>query len=176
MPRLQRLTTCLLVLALGTGCGDSSTSPGPAASPRIDRLLVYARNWPVEEVEFAFTRGAAGSTVVLFRPARDGNPRVLLDSIGPVSEDVAEVRELLDTFDVWAMNHPNAPGAACRTVNGARSCNITWEDYSVVMLVESEGVVRVQRYTGLETRDGSWPARGLGDFVLGWARRVDAAE
>ncbi len=80
---------------------------------------------------------------------------------------------MLESFDIWAMNHPDAPGAACRTVNGERSCNITWNDYSLVMRVESGDDFRVQRYTGLETMPSSWPARGLGDFVLAWVRRIE---
>lgn len=171
----KRLLPCLWMLLPLLACGDPSTSPAPAPPPEsIDRLLIYARNWPTEEVEFALTRSDAGSTVVLFRPARDGNPRLVLDSIGPVAEDVADVRTMLATFDVWALNAANAPGAACRTVNGQRSCNITWEDYSVVMLVEVDGVVRVQRYTGLESpTPARQPARALGDYVLAWARRLD---
>lgn len=159
-------------------CSDPSTSPAPVPSPSpaaIDRLLIFARNWPTEEVEFALTRTDAGSTVVLFRPARDGNPRIVLDSVGPVAQDVADVRTMLETFDVWALNAADAPGAACRTVNGQRSCDVTWEDYSVVMLVEVDGVVRVQRYTGLESpTPARQPARALGDYVLAWARRADA--
>ena len=77
---------------------------------------------------------------------------------------------MLDSFDIWAMNAPDAPGAACRTVNGQRSCAITWEDYSLVMRVESGGTARVQRYTGLERSTGNPSARALADFVLAWAR------
>lgn len=80
-----------------------------------------------------------------------------------------------DSFDVWAMNAPNAPGAACRTVDGQRSCAITWEDYSVVMRVESGGDVRVQRYTGLEKSTGTPSVRALGDFVLAWASKLEGS-
>jgi hypothetical protein len=140
-------------------------------SPPIDRLFVYARTWPTEEVELALIRDAGESTVTLFRPARDGRPRIVLDSVGPGPEDVEEVGAMLDSFDVWAMNAPNAPGAACRTVNGQRSCAITFNDYSLVMRVESGGEVRVQRYTHLELSTASPSARALADLVLAWARK-----
>ena len=124
----------------------------------------------------AVIRDAGESTVVLFRQARDGQPRIVLDSIGPgpKEQEPEEVREMLASFDVWALNAPNAPGAACRTVNGERSCAITWNDYSLVMRVESGGQVRVQRYTGLEKSTGHASARALADFVLAWARERES--
>ena len=157
----------LMVAAFCIGCTDSPTSP---VSPPIDRLFIFARNWPNDYVELSLIRDAGGSTLVLFRPYREGHPRMVIDSIGPGAEEPEEVHTMLASFDIWAMNAPDAPGAACRTVNGQRSCAITWEDYSLVMRVESGGKVRVQRYTGLETSTGNPSARALADFVLAWAR------
>ena len=169
-----RSALCLLTFAAWSiGCSDEPTSP--AVLPPIDRVLIYARNWPTEEVELAWVRESGHSTVTLFRPARDGQPRLVLDSIGPDLEDPEKVSEMLESFDIWAMNAPNAPGAACRTVNGQRSCAITWNDYSVVMQVERGGNVRVQRYTGLEKPTGDPSVRALGDFVLAWAREREGA-
>lgn len=166
----------LIAAAFWLGCGMATpTSPEPEIpAPPIYRFLLYARNWPIEEVELALVRDTGGSTVTLFRPARDGRPRVVLDSVGPNPADTEEVRVMLDSFDVWALNEPNAPGAACRTVDGQRSCAITANDYSVVMQVERGWEVRVQRYTGLEQGTASAAVRGLGDYVLAWARRREA--
>ena len=168
MKPMRRLSAAIGA-ACCIGCGDPSTSPG--VSPPIDRLLIYATNWPTEEVEFAMTRNAGESTVVLFRPARPGRPRLVLDSIGPSPTAPEEVRAMLASFDIWAMNAPNARDAACKTVNGQRTCVIAEKDYSLVMLVERGGQVRVQRYTGLERSTANPSARGLGDFVLAWARK-----
>ena len=172
MKRLMRLTTCLWMLSLLASCSDS-TSPEPEVSPPIDRLFLFVRNWPTDYVELALTRDAAGVTLVLFHPPGDGQPRVVIDSIGPGATEPAEIRDLLATFDVWALNAPNAPGAACRTVDGERSCAITWNDYSVVMQVESGDEVRVQRYTRLDSSNSNSPARALGDFVLAWVQRIE---
>ena len=165
---VRRGLRLLICAAFSLGCGSEPTS---SESPPIDRLLIYARN-STEEVEIAIIRNAGQSTVTLFIPARAEHPRIVLDSIGPLPEDTEEVRELLASFDVWALNAPNAPGAACRTVNGQRSCAITFNDYSLVMQVESGGKVRVQRYTGLEKSTGNPTARALADYVLAWARTV----
>jgi hypothetical protein len=173
MQGIQRLSTCLWMVALCAGCAHP-TSPAP--SPRIDRFLLFTRNWPTEEVEFALTRNAGQSTLVLYRPAREGKPRIVLDSVGPRPEDTEEVREMLASFDVWALNAPNAPGAACRTTNGQRSCHPTINDYSLVMQVESGGEVRVQRYTHLELGTAVPSARGLADFMLAWARKRDGGD
>ena len=165
----------LICAAFWLGCSSAEpTSPDPeTTAPPIHRFLLYARNWPIEEVELAVVRDTSGSTVTLFRPARDGRPRVVLDSVGPNPTDAEEIRVMLDSFDVWALNEANAPGAACRTVDGQRSCAITTNDYSVVMQVERGWDVRVQRYTGLESSTGSRTARALGDYVLAWARRLE---
>lgn len=169
----SRIRTIAMCAAACIGCSDSPTSPArPTTSPPIDRLFIFVRNWPTDYVELSLTRDAGGSTLVLFHPPGDGRPRTVIDSIGPGANEPEEVRTMLDSFDVWAMNAPNAPGAACRTVNGERSCAITWNDYSVVMRVESGGEVRVQRYTGLESDAGSPSVRALGDFVLAWVRRL----
>ena len=159
---------------LGCTVATPTEPERPTPDTPIHRFLLYARNWPVEEVELALVRDTGGSTVTLFRPARDGNPRIVLDSVGPSSADAEEVRVMLDSFDVWELNAPNAPGAACRTVDGQRSCAITSNDYSLVMQVERGWDVRVQRYTGLESSMGSRQARALGDYVLAWARRREA--
>ena len=167
----------LICAAFWLGCSTAEPlSPDPQIpDPPIHRFLLYARNWPTEEVELALVREIGGSTVTLFRPARDGRPRVVLDSIGPSPTDVEEVRAMLDSFDIWALNEPNAPGAACRTVDGQRSCAITWNDYSVVMQVERGWDVRVQRYTHLELGTSSASVRALGNYVLEWARRREGS-
>ena len=163
----RRKFTVAICIALCIGCRDSPTSP---VSPPIDRLFIFARNWPDDYVELSLIRDAGGSTLVLFRPYREGHPRTVIDSIGPGATEPEEVHTMLASFDIWAMKAPDAPGAACRTVNGQRSCAISWEDYSLVMRVESGGKVRVQRYTGLEKSTGNPSARALADFVLAWAR------
>jgi hypothetical protein len=99
----------------------------------------------------------------------------LLESIGPTRKDAAEIVALLDSFDIWAMNAPDAAGASCRTERGRRKCVIAHNDYSVVMLVAGGGQVRVQRYIGLEQRTSSESARALGDYILAWARKREAA-
>lgn len=81
------------------------------------------------------------------------------------------VVQMLNAFDLWALNAPDAPGAACRTVLGQRSCSITFIDYSLVMQVQSGRDVRVQRYTRLEKSTANQSARALGDFVFAWARK-----
>ena len=158
----------VLCVAVGIGCSDKPTEP--TVSPPIDRFYLFTRNWPTEEVELSLIRENGKSTAVLFIPERADHPRIVLDSIGPSETEPVEITEMLGTFDVWALNAPNAPGAACRTVNGQRSCNITFEDYSLVMQVESGNQVRVQRYTHLEARPTSDPARALADYALAWAR------
>ena len=80
------------------------------------------------------------------------------------------VERMLRSFDIWALNAPDAPGAACRTVLGQRSCAITFNDYSLVMQVQRGREVRVQRYTGLEKSTSNRSARELADFIFAWAR------
>ena len=172
--RLKRLSKLLWMLPLFVSCSDSTSPARTVESPPIDRLLIFVRNWPTDYVELALTRDAAGVTLVLFHPPGDGQPRVVIDSIGPGATEPEEIRDLLATFDVWALNAPFAPGAACKGEDEDRVCAITWNDYSVVMLVESGDEVRVQRYTRLDSSNASSPARALGDFVLAWTRRLEA--
>jgi hypothetical protein len=96
---------------------------------------------------------------------------VLLDSIGPTKEDPKEIAEILKTFDVWALADSNAAGAACNTKSGHWICNPTFDDYSLVMAVTRDGMVRAQRYTRLEESTSSKTARALGDFVFAMARK-----
>ena len=168
----RRYLAAAICVGLSIGCTDSPTAP--EVSPPIDRLFIYATNWPNDEVELALIREAGQSTLTLFRPGREWRPRLVLDSVGPGPDEPEEVREMLDSFDIWALNAPNAPGAACRTVNGQRSCAITSQDYQLVMRVESGGEVRVQRYTRLGTSAGNPAARALADFVLAWARERES--
>ena len=174
MQRWKRMSACLWMLALCASC-SSSTSPDRPSPPldpaEIDRLVVFARDWPDRYVEIDFRRHATGSTLVVFRPSQPGVPRVVLDSIGPVAADPAEITELLDTFNVWALADSNAAGAACSTRTGQWVCNPTWEDYSVVLAVWSGGTVRSQRYTRLDDRTSSWAPRALGDFAFAMMQR-----
>ena len=178
MQRLKRMSTCLWMLALCASC-SSPTSPArespPLAAAEIDRLLVFVRNWPDDYVEIDFQRQAGGSTLIMYRPPQPGVPRVLLDSIGPVTEDPEEIVELLNTFNVWAMADSNAVGAACITKSGQWVCHPTVNDYSLVMLVIRDGQTRAQRYTRLGESNSSRKARALGDFILAWKRRVEGS-
>ena len=169
----RRYLTAAILAACCIGCSDDAPT-SPAVSPPIDVFLLYTRNWPTEEVELEVVRDAGETRVTLFRPARDAQPRVVLhESIGPGPEEPEKVREMLESFDVWALNAPNAAGAACSTKNGQRICNPTFNDYSLVMQVQSGGRVRVQRYTHLELSTAVPSARGLADFVLAWARELE---
>ena len=143
---------------------------GAFVSPSIERLDLYVRNWPDEFVELTLVRRAGQSTVTLFRPAHDGRPRFVFDSIGPGPKDAEMVVALLDSFDVWSMAAPDAPGGACRTKGKGRNCAATTKDYTVVMGVKIGGEYRAQRYTQLEKRT-ALSARALGDFILEWARQ-----
>jgi hypothetical protein len=161
----------LAIVACCVGCSNTTGTAGRGAkSPPIDRLFIYVRDWPKEEAHLTFVRDKGKSTVVLVRPGSEGRRGILLDSIGPDEKDAEMIVVLLDSFDVWALNAPNAPGAACTTANGERKCIITEYDYSLVMQVESRGRTRVQRYTRLEQSSSNRSARGLGDYVLAWAR------
>jgi hypothetical protein len=179
MQRSKRMSACLWMLLLCASCSDS-TSPDrvspPLAAEEIDRLIVFVRNWPDDYVEIDFKRQGAASTLIVYRPSQPGVPRILLDSIGPVTQDPPEIVDLLDTFNVWALADSNAAGAACSTRTGQWVCNPTVEDYSVVMLVESGGTRRAQRYTRLGESGSSTTARALGDYVLAMMRRRDGGE
>lgn len=170
MRRLRRLR-CLTVAmfsAFSVACNDAPTS---AESAPIDRLSIFVRNWPSEYVEIDFRRSAAGNTLLMYRPPQPGVPRVLLDSVGPGTQEPAEIVELLKTFDVWALADSNAVGAACSTKSGGWQCNPTFNDYSLVMAVTRGGVSRSQRYTRLAESTSSKTARALGDFVFAWSRK-----
>jgi hypothetical protein len=169
-----RRSLCVLIcLACGVACTARATpSALPAAraearaAPPIDRVDLFVRNAAREFVELTATRHARGGTVTWYVQRFDGRSR----PIGPAEQDTAMVIRMLDAFDLWALNAPNAPGAACRTVLGERSCAITLNDYSLVMQVQSGRQVRVQRYTGLDSSTAHRSARALGDFVFTWAR------
>lgn len=152
----------------------------PLKQSQPARLIAYlfVRNAAREAVELTLTRDARGNTVTLVRPDYDGRRRPwrrsgrVLDSIGPDEQDTDNMAvRMLNSFDIWALNAPDAPGAACRTVIGQRSCSITFNDYSLVMRVQRGREVRVQRYTGLEKSTSNPSARALGDFVFAWARK-----
>ena len=179
MQRLNRLSKCLLVLALCAGCSDA-TSPDRESPPlpdaEIDRLLVFVRNTPAgDHVEIDFQRQAGGSTLLVYEPPQPGVPRILLDSIGPVAEDPPEIVELLKNFNVWAMADSNAAGAACSTSTGSWVCHPTFNDYSLVMAVEAKGTTRAQRYTALDAWTANKRARALGEYVFAMMRKRLAA-
>lgn len=129
-------------------------------------------------MELTLTRDAHGSTAILVRPDYDARLRAwrrsgtVLDSIGPAERDTDNMlARMLNSFDIWALNAPDAPGAACKTVMGQRSCSITFNDYSLVMRVQRGREVRAQRYTVLEKSTSNRSARALADFVFAWARK-----
>ena len=162
----------LMCAALFIGCSDGPTSSGRhIADSEIDRLMIFVRDWPNEYVEIALERKAGQSTLLIFRPPQPGVPRILIDSIGPSSEDPPEIAELLRNFDIWAMADSNAAGAACSTKRGYWDCNITFNDYSVVIGVTGAGMTRAQRYTRLKESTSNKTARALGDYVLAMARK-----
>jgi hypothetical protein len=131
---------------------------------------LFVRNAAREFVELTATRHVRGSTVTWHVQRYDGRLR----PIGRAEEDTDMVVQMLNSFDIWALNAPDAPGAACRTVLGQRGCSITFNDYSLVMRVQSGRNVRVQRYTGLEKSTSHPSARALGDFVFVWARKHES--
>jgi hypothetical protein len=170
--RPTRSLAAAIAAAFCIGCSDPGTAPGGAtAASEIDRLQIFVRDWPNEYVEIDFRRKAGASTLVVFRPAQPGRPRILLDSIGPNTEDPQEIVELLNTFDVWALADSNAAGAACSTKSGQWICNPTFNDYSLVMGVGRRGVSRSQRYTRLKESTSNKTARALGDFVFALSRK-----
>jgi hypothetical protein len=176
VPRSTRGILLLSLVVLYAGCGNGqSTAPAPSnATGPIDRLLVFARDWPNEYVEIDFKRDANGRTLVMFSPPHGGQPRVLLDSVGPATDDPPEIVELLSRFDVWAMADSNATGAACNTSKGYWNCKATSNDYSLVMQVIRGGVSRSQRYTNLHAGTANENARALADFMIAWKRKVEA--
>ena len=173
MHRVVLATASSLMLLATVGCATrrADTVAPEAGSPAYDQIDIFVRNWPDDIVEFALVRKNGMTTVTLVRPAYDRQPRIVVDSVGPMIAYAPMVASLLDSFDLWAMNAPNAAGAACTTVAGQRNCVITTRDYSLVMQVKRGGKIRVQRYTGLAIRPRSPKARALGDFLLAWARQ-----
>ena len=156
----------LALAACCIGCANRVVPVAPAealVAPQIDRVDLFVRNAAREAVELSMTRHTGGRWFVV---QSDERRRPL----GPAVQDTDMAVRLLNSFDVWALNAPDAPGAACRTVMGQRSCSITFNDYSLVMRVQSGGQVRVQRYTRLEKSTSNRSARALGDFVFAWAR------
>ena len=174
----KRLSQSLWMVVLCASCSNA-TSPDrvspPLAASEIDRLLVFVRDWPDDYVEIDFKRQAGGSTLIMYRPPQPGVPRILLDSIGPVTEDPQEIVELLNSFNVWAMADSNAAGAACSTASGYWVCHPTFNDYSLVMAVEAKGTTRAQRYTALGQSGSNPTARALGDFVFAMMRKRHAS-
>ena len=170
----MRRSLCVLICAACCiGCTNRAkpnalpATPAEAlVAPPIDRLDLFVRNAAREAVELTLTRDTRGSTVTWYVVRSDGRRR----PIGPAEQDTDMVVRLLNSFDIWALNAPDAPGAACKTVMGQRSCSITFNDYSLVMRVQRGREVRVQRYTGLEKSKSNRSARALGDFVFAWAR------
>lgn len=174
---ISRGSLWLLICAVSCiGCAGRAkpnappTAPAEAAvAPPIDRVDLFVRNAAREFVELTLTRDTHGSTVTWYVQRFDGRLR----PIGPREQDTEMAVEMLSSFDIWALNAPNARGAACRTVLGQRSCAITFNDYSLVMQVQRGKEVRVQRYTGLEKSTANQSARALGDFLFAWARKRD---
>lgn len=169
--RSMRAGIVVLCAALAIGCGDSPTSPNPVVASEIDRLQIFVRASQDEYVEIDFRRAGGKSTLVIFRPSQPGIPRLLIDSIGPVTDDPAEIDQLLKHFNVWALADSNAAGAACSTKNGGWLCNPTFNDYSLAMAVTRRGDSRSQRYTRLGESSANTTARALGDFVLALSRK-----
>jgi hypothetical protein len=173
--KLKCILSVTLIAASVIGCGDGSpTAPGKLIEAQpITRVVVFVRNSPDEYVELDLTRKDGESTLVMFRPPQPNSPRIVLDSIGPDSEEPPEMVELLKKFDVWAMADSNAAGAACSTKSGQWICNHTFNDYSLVVYVVRNGTfARSQRYTGLNLSTGHPTARALGDYVFAWSRKV----
>jgi hypothetical protein len=174
----------LFVLICAACCAACSTQTRAQSTPRVaapsrslDLVFVFVRDWAAkEDVELNMVRKNGRTTITLLREARPGRPRVLLDSIAAGEKAPEQIETILDSFDLWAMNAPDAPGAACKTVRGRRSCAIAFKDYSLVMQVERGRAVRVQRYTGLDRNTGNKSARALGDIILTWARQREAAK
>lgn len=171
----MRRSLCLLIcVACFIGCTHRARPTAlPAApveasvTPLIDRVDLFVRNTAREAVELTLTRDIRGSTMTWYVQRYDERRR----PTGPAKQDTDMVVRMLNSFDLWALNAPDAPGAACRTVMGQRSCSITFNDYSLVMRVQSGREVRVQRYTRLEKSTSNQSARALADFVFAWARR-----
>ena len=162
-------TGAALALACCIGCTNRAKPNGLPAMPvevSIDRVDLFVRNAAREFVELTLTRDTRASTETWYVQRYDGRLR----PIGRAEQATDMAVRMLNSFDLWALNAPDAPGAACRTVLGQRSCAITFNDYSLVMRVQRGREVRVQRYTRLEKSTSNQSARALADFVFAWAR------
>jgi hypothetical protein len=176
------LATLCAALSLGCGGSDPTAPQEPLPLSDIHKLRIFVRNSSAnvtrEYVQIEFERIAGRSMLLMYRPrqlnseGQQVEPRILLDSIGPQEDVPAEIVEIVSTFNVWAMADSNAAGAACSTRTGQWVCNPTFNDYSLVLGVETVATRRSQRYTGLNTSAGNKAARALGDFVFAWSRRV----
>jgi hypothetical protein len=169
--RPARKSLCLLISAAccvgcTTGAKPNALPAEAAVAPPIDRVDLFVRNAAREAVQLTLTRDTLGGTETWHVRRSDERQRPL----GPAEQDTDMVVRMLSSFDIWALNAPDAPGAACRTVMGQRSCAITFNDYSLVMRVQRGRQVRVQRYTHLEKSRSNQSARALADFVFAWAR------
>ena len=177
MRRTLRRGLCLLICAACcVGCAARAKSdilPAAAAeasvTPPFDSLDLFVRNAAREAVALNLTRKSRGGTETWYVRRYDWRQRPL----GPAEQATDMAVRMLNTFDLWALNDPDAPGAACRTVMGQRSCSITFNDYSLVMRVQRGRQVRVQRYTRLEKSTSNPSARALADFVFAWARMLE---
>ena len=171
----MRRSLCVLIcVACCIGCTTrAKPAVAPAASAEaavarpIDRLDLFVRTAAREAVQLTVTRDGRGGTGTWHVQWSDGRQ----PPSGPAEPDTDMVVRMLNAFDIWALNAPDAPGAACRTVLGERECFITFNDYSLVMRVQRGQEVRAQRYTGLEKSRSNRTARALGDFVFDWARK-----
>jgi hypothetical protein len=163
-----RLLTCAVACL---GCTNPPTSPDLARAP-IDRLQMFVTHDGQEHVEIDFRRQAGKSILLMFRPGANVTmPRLMIDSIGPATEDPPELVEILKTFDVWAMADSNAAGGSCNTKSGRWVCDISHHRYTLVLGVRRGGVSRAQRYTRLDQSVGNKQARALADSISAWTRR-----
>jgi hypothetical protein len=170
---MKALRSRLWLLISAVCCFSCTNGMEPNASELfpIDRMLIFVRDWPNEYVEIDLKRNGSQSTFTIYRPPQPGQPRILLDSIGPAEGDPEEIVELLKNFNIWAMADSNAVGAACNTRGGGWNCNPTFNDYSLVIGVTRGGVTRGQRYTALRASTSNKTARALGDFIFAMARK-----
>jgi hypothetical protein len=166
-----RFVTVAIGAALCIGCSDPATSPDLARAP-IDRLQMFVTHDGQEHVQIEFRRQGGKSILLMFRPGANVTmPRLMIDSIGPATEDPPEIVEILKTFDIWAMADSNAAGASCNTKSGPWVCDIRHFNYTLVLGVGRGGVSRAQRYTRLNESVGNKQARALADSISAWTRR-----
>jgi hypothetical protein len=171
LPSVRTSLRLLMCAVTCLGCTNPSTSPNPAGAP-IDRLQMFVTHDGQEHVEIDFRRQAGKSILLMFRPGANVTmPRLMIDSIGPATEDPPELVEILKTFDVWAMADSNAAGGSCNTKSGRWVCDISHHRYTLVLGVRRGGVSRAQRYTRLDQSVGNKQARALADSISAWTRR-----